>query len=53
MFNVKPVRILNEFLEEQLKHTKEKRAPGRSVSNDKFSRVTLNALTAKAREAIL
>ena len=48
-----PIKYKNEFLYEQRKQSKEKYGPDCTVSNTKFSSVTLNELATKARERIL
>ena len=48
-----PIKYKSEFLQEQRKHSKENYGPDCTVSNTKFSSVTLNELAMKARERIL
>ena len=51
--NSKFTKYKSEFLQEQRKHSKENYGPDCTVSNTKFSSVTLNELAMKARERIL
>ena len=47
LMTVQNIKYKSQFLKEQRKHSKEKYGPDCTVSNTKFSSVTLNELTRK------